>query len=103
MVDITASDLKGYKVSIILLLNILFPFIVLLIRQLLLCCLWVVHIFFLNLYFGLGVQHPAGCLTTLTSSSSWQEASAAISGAGVFGKLKFESGIHRVQVLLLLL
>lgn len=27
-----------------------------------------------------------------------QEASAAISGAGVYGKLKFESGIHRVQV-----
>lgn len=28
-----------------------------------------------------------------------QEASAAIAGAGVYGKLKFESGIHRVQVL----
>ncbi|KDP28328.1 hypothetical protein JCGZ_14099 [Jatropha curcas] len=27
----------------------------------------------------------------------YKEASAAISGAGVFGKLKFESGIHRVQ------
>jgi protein subunit release factor A len=27
-----------------------------------------------------------------------QEASAAIVGVGVFGKLKFESGIHRVQV-----
>lgn len=35
---------------------------------------------------------------TLTSSSPNQEASAAISGAGVYGKLKFESGIHRVQV-----
>jgi peptide chain release factor 1 len=29
---------------------------------------------------------------------SFQEASAAISGADVYGKLKFESGIHRVQV-----
>jgi len=28
-----------------------------------------------------------------------QEASAAIAGVGVYGKLKFESGIHRVQVL----
>ncbi|XP_044492425.1 peptide chain release factor 1, mitochondrial isoform X1 [Mangifera indica] len=28
----------------------------------------------------------------------YKEASAAISGAGVYGKLKFESGIHRVQV-----
>ena len=28
-----------------------------------------------------------------------QEASAAIAGDGVFRKLKFESGIHRVQVL----
>lgn len=28
-----------------------------------------------------------------------QEASASIAGVGVFGKLKFESGIHRVQVL----
>ncbi|KAG4119909.1 hypothetical protein ERO13_D11G108700v2 [Gossypium hirsutum] len=27
----------------------------------------------------------------------YKEASAAISGAGVYGKLKFESGIHRVQ------
>lgn len=27
----------------------------------------------------------------------WQEASAAISGADVYGKLKFESGVHRVQ------
>lgn len=27
-----------------------------------------------------------------------QEASGAISGDGAFGKLKFESGIHRVQV-----
>ncbi|XP_028804500.1 uncharacterized protein LOC114759490 [Neltuma alba] len=27
----------------------------------------------------------------------YKEASAAIAGAGVFGKLKFESGIHRVQ------
>ncbi|XP_065859850.1 peptide chain release factor 1, mitochondrial [Euphorbia lathyris] len=27
----------------------------------------------------------------------YKEASAAISGVGVFGKLKFESGIHRVQ------
>uniref|UniRef100_A0A2P2KSV8 Peptide chain release factor 1-like isoform X2 n=1 Tax=Rhizophora mucronata TaxID=61149 RepID=A0A2P2KSV8_RHIMU len=27
----------------------------------------------------------------------YKEASAAISGAGIFGKLKFESGIHRVQ------
>lgn len=27
-----------------------------------------------------------------------QEASAAISGANAYGKLKFESGIHRVQV-----
>ncbi|PPD88668.1 hypothetical protein GOBAR_DD14410 [Gossypium barbadense] len=34
---------------------------------------------------------------TLTSCSPYQEASAAISGAGVYGKLKFESGIHRVQ------
>ncbi|KAF9669205.1 hypothetical protein SADUNF_Sadunf14G0083600 [Salix dunnii] len=33
----------------------------------------------------------------LTSGSVWQEASAAISGADVFGKLKFESGVHRVQ------
>lgn len=31
-----------------------------------------------------------------------QEASGAISGSGVYGKLKFESGIHRVQVLPLL-
>lgn len=31
---------------------------------------------------------------------SCQEASAAISGVGVYGKLKFESGIHRVQVAL---
>lgn len=35
---------------------------------------------------------------TLTSCSPYQEASAAISGAAVYGKLKFESGIHRVQV-----
>jgi len=28
-----------------------------------------------------------------------QEASAAIAGVGVYGKLKFESGIHLVQVL----
>ncbi|KAJ0105434.1 hypothetical protein Patl1_19384 [Pistacia atlantica] len=28
----------------------------------------------------------------------YREASAATSGAGVYGKLKFESGIHRVQV-----
>ncbi|KAG9157197.1 hypothetical protein Leryth_004862 [Lithospermum erythrorhizon] len=28
----------------------------------------------------------------------YKEASAAISGASVYGKLKFESGIHRVQV-----
>ncbi|TYG93558.1 hypothetical protein ES288_A11G119300v1 [Gossypium darwinii] len=34
---------------------------------------------------------------TLTSCSPYQQASAAISGAGVYGKLKFESGIHRVQ------
>eukprot|EP01018_Ginkgo_biloba_P009144 Gb_19676 [translate_table: standard] len=27
----------------------------------------------------------------------YKEASAAISGAGVYGKLKFESGVHRVQ------
>lgn len=32
------------------------------------------------------------------STSNFQEASAAIAGADVFGKLKFESGIHRVQV-----
>lgn len=32
-------------------------------------------------------------------NSHYQEASAAISGADVYGKLKFESGIHRVQVL----
>lgn len=30
--------------------------------------------------------------------SHFQEASAAISGSGVYGKLKFERGIHRVQV-----
>lgn len=35
----------------------------------------------------------------LTSIFYWQEASAAISGADVYGKLKFESGVHRVQVL----
>jgi protein subunit release factor A len=28
----------------------------------------------------------------------YKEASAAICGASVYGKLKFESGIHRVQV-----
>jgi hypothetical protein len=28
----------------------------------------------------------------------FQEASAQLSGAGVFGKLKYESGVHRVQV-----
>lgn len=27
-----------------------------------------------------------------------QEASASITGDGVYGKLKFESGVHRVQV-----
>jgi protein subunit release factor A len=27
-----------------------------------------------------------------------QEASASITGHGVYGKLKFESGVHRVQV-----
>ncbi|KAI7997285.1 Peptide chain release factor 1 [Camellia lanceoleosa] len=31
------------------------------------------------------------------SCKEFQEASAAISGADVYGKLKFESGIHRVQ------
>lgn len=29
----------------------------------------------------------------------FKEATAAILGVGVFGKLKFESGIHRVQVI----
>ena len=40
-------------------------------------------------------------LTRYCSSNCFmipQEASAAISGADVYGKLKFESGIHRVQV-----
>ncbi|XP_021676148.1 peptide chain release factor 1, mitochondrial isoform X2 [Hevea brasiliensis] len=35
---------------------------------------------------------------TESDLKGYKEASAAISGAGVFGKLKFESGIHRVQV-----
>lgn len=35
-------------------------------------------------------------------TSTCQEAVGLISGAGVYGKLKFESGIHRVQVLKLL-
>ncbi|XP_021611916.1 peptide chain release factor 1, mitochondrial isoform X2 [Manihot esculenta] len=34
---------------------------------------------------------------TASDLKGYKEASAAISGAGVFGKLKFESGIHRVQ------
>ncbi|XP_015572389.1 peptide chain release factor 1, mitochondrial isoform X4 [Ricinus communis] len=34
---------------------------------------------------------------TESDLKGYKEASAAISGAGVFGKLKFESGIHRVQ------
>ncbi|XP_021900023.1 uncharacterized protein LOC110816222 isoform X1 [Carica papaya] len=55
VVDVTESDLKGYK-------N----------RAFLLLCF-------------------------LKSHSPRQEASAAISGPGVYGKLKFESGIHRVQ------
>ncbi|KAJ0049537.1 hypothetical protein Pint_16718 [Pistacia integerrima] len=40
------------------------------------------------------VFHPANFHVSLFIR--W-EASAAISGAGVYGKLKFESGIHRVQ------
>ena len=49
-----------------------------------------------------GIHLVVMCLSLffLTCSSHLQEASAAISGAGVYGKLKFESGIHRVQVLL---
>ena len=35
----------------------------------------------------------------ITSIFYWQEANAAISGVDVYGKLKFESGVHRVQVL----
>ncbi|GLT50565.1 hypothetical protein SLA2020_240430 [Shorea laevis] len=34
---------------------------------------------------------------TESDLKGYKEASAAISGAGVYGKLKFESGIHRVQ------
>lgn len=34
---------------------------------------------------------------TESDMKGYKEASAAISGAGVYGKLKFESGIHRVQ------
>lgn len=38
-------------------------------------------------------------LSTSFVTCKCQEASGAISGSGVYGKLKFESGIHRVQVL----
>ncbi|RVW12538.1 Peptide chain release factor 1 [Vitis vinifera] len=56
VVDITESDLKGYKIG-------------------LLSC------------------ETHACFMTCKC----QEASGAISGSGVYGKLKFESGIHRVQ------
>lgn len=43
--------------------------------------------------------HMFVCANVLLKCFSFfQEASAAISGVGVYGKLKFESGIHRVQV-----
>lgn len=34
---------------------------------------------------------------TQTNSKGYKEASASITGDGVYGKLKFESGVHRVQ------
>lgn len=63
VVDITESDLKGYKVISLANFNFFFEVNILYIYR-----------------------------------RSSQEAIAAISGAGVYGKLKFESGIHRVQV-----
>jgi protein subunit release factor A len=37
-------------------------------------------------------------LPNLHFSLDIKEASGAISGPGAYGKLKFESGVHRVQV-----